>query len=221
MHLNVLDGCPPTPKLAVPPRGCNYDVTYNDDNCPMWNLVCNHQCNGDNEGYRNLCGCEPSCASIGTHETCPQNCRQGCFCITGYYRDANKRCVSESACPSTSQSSDCTKMCVREHGFYCNQGRCEPDPCANNPCGRCKRCIRDSKQCFTQPCPQYYCEPINDCHDDDDNEKSGECPPQNPHWRHNNDCHDRCHRDSNCSGRKKCCPSTCGRRCWNPRNNHQ
>lgn len=49
---------------------------------------------------------------------CSKMCVRGCYCIDGYVRDINKRCIPLNECPNTKCSlnehlSNCEKVCER------------------------------------------------------------------------------------------------------------
>ncbi|XP_041982526.1 serine protease inhibitor swm-1-like [Aricia agestis] len=58
-----------------------------------------------NEEYL-LCGstCPTNCTNI--NPDCSDDCAEGCFCLTGYVRDANGTCISIDKCPGPSQCGD-------------------------------------------------------------------------------------------------------------------
>lgn len=69
-------------------------------------------CNGTNEVYRELCGCEPSCEYLGKLQKCPKVCRQDCFCAPGYYRDSNDGCVALYGCSISNETENMCRLPV-------------------------------------------------------------------------------------------------------------
>lgn len=76
--------------------------------------------------------------------TCPAVCNEGCFCVEGFVRDSNGRCIPVKECPTCAENERytlCGAMCV---------GTCEnPNPlicpliCASG-------CICDEKRGFVK-----------------------------------------------------------------------
>ncbi|KAG8188862.1 hypothetical protein JTE90_018268 [Oedothorax gibbosus] len=58
---------------------------------------------GPSEEFRR-CGpaasCVPTCDNQGEQVCCVVGCTEGCFCVDGYIRDHNKKCVAVKDCPS-------------------------------------------------------------------------------------------------------------------------
>lgn len=51
---------------------------------------------GVNEFFTECGGCDETCSS--KIQPCTRNCRVGCYCETGYVRNARKQCILKSDC---------------------------------------------------------------------------------------------------------------------------
>lgn len=86
-------------ELTAPPPGCRHDFTYDENGCYTgFILVCDHDCKGNNEEYRQLCDCEPSCQYMFSGRTCLTTCRLSCFCKPGHFRNFYGHCVHGYEC---------------------------------------------------------------------------------------------------------------------------
>jgi len=139
-----------------------------------------------------LCGCDGECVARG--DCCVDACSAcgHCACIP----DCEGRSCGDDGCGGSCGSCDAAARC--------GAGSCEPDPCAQSPCGPCSRC------------GQSGCEPLPEgsaCEDGDlctvlDRCQEGECVGQA------RDCDDgrACTEDS-CQARSGRCISTGGDAC--------
>ncbi|CAG4942782.1 unnamed protein product [Parnassius apollo] len=131
------------------------------DQCPVAE---DYQVCGENEEYT-TCGsaCPPTCA-LPEPGVCTLDCRVGCFCKSGYYRDEiTGKCVTLDQCSVVcgeneeynSCGSACPRMCNKPAPEACIQVCragcfCKPGYCRDESTGKC---IEQSK-CADNRCPK-------------------------------------------------------------------
>lgn len=100
-------------------------------------FVLTEVCNGQNEVFSDCGGCDQQCG--GTGSACGESCVRGCFCIEGFKRNFEGKCVEESqcfVCPGineyfTTCGNKCTEQCNKSYeicsdqcqvGCFCKSG---------------------------------------------------------------------------------------------------
>ncbi|GFV25848.1 zonadhesin [Trichonephila clavipes] len=90
----------------------------------------------DTWGYakksRKECGtaCPTSCANLTTTALCRKQCVRGCFCIPGYVRGPNGKCIMPKYCPLVCKENEEYKECGTSCPITCATVANPPVPCS-------------------------------------------------------------------------------------------